>query len=105
VQILQDGHLFTGSRRETKLKLHHLAFLSQLDLFDLIQGLNSALHLGRFGSVCPETINEALFFGKHGLLPRERCLLVALSHRPFALVEVVVTRVRDDFAAINLCDL
>jgi hypothetical protein len=55
--------------------------------------------------VRPETINEALFLGKHGLLPGKRCLLIALSHRPFALVEIVVTRVRDDFAAINLCDL
>src|SRR5215813_13755264 len=25
VQILQDGHLFAGSRGKTKLKLHHLA--------------------------------------------------------------------------------
>ena len=26
VQILKDSHLFAGSRREKKLKLHHLAF-------------------------------------------------------------------------------
>src|SRR6202041_2596165 len=105
VQILKDGDLFAGSRRETKLKLHHLAFLWQLDLFDLVQRLNPALHLGRFGRVRPETINEALFFGKHRLLPGKRCLLIALPHRPLALVEVVVTRVGDDLAAVNLRDL
>ena len=27
VQILKHGHLFAGSRRETKVKLHHMAFL------------------------------------------------------------------------------
>src|SRR5207302_2020755 len=105
VQILKDGHLFAGSWGKTKLKLHYLAFLRQLDLFDLVQRLNPALHLGRFGRVRPETINEALFFGKHGLLPGKCCLLIALSHRPFALVEVVVTRICDNFAAIDLRDL
>jgi hypothetical protein len=55
--------------------------------------------------VRPEPIDEALFFGKHGLLPGKCCLLIALSHRSFALVEIVVTRVRDDFAAVDLCNL
>src|SRR5215475_15958825 len=105
VQILEDGYLFAGSRGATKLKLHHLAFLRQFDLLDLIQGLDPALHLGRFGRVRPETIDEALFLGKHGLLTGKCCLLITLSHRPFALVEVVVPRVGDDFAAINLCNL
>ena len=39
VQILENGHLFAGSRRNTKLELHHLAFLRQFDLLDLVQGL------------------------------------------------------------------
>jgi len=55
VQILKDGHLFAGSWRDTKLKLHHLAFLRQFGLLDLVQGLDAALHLGRLGRVCPET--------------------------------------------------
>src|SRR5580692_2611445 len=105
VQILKDSHLFAGSRRNAKVKLHDHAFPWQLDLLDLIQRLDPALHLGRFGRVRPETINEALLLGKHGLLPGKRCLLVALSHCPFALVEVVVTRVGDNFAAIDLCNL
>jgi len=46
-----------------------------------------------FRGVRPETIAEPLFFGKHGLLPCKCCLLIALSHRSFALVEVVVTRI------------
>jgi hypothetical protein len=105
VQILKDRHLFAGSRRETKLKLHHLAFLRQFDLLDLVQRFNPALHLGRFGGVRPETINEALLLGEHGLLPGKCGLLITLSHRPFALVEIVVTRVGDDLAAIDLRDL
>src|SRR5579872_5011755 len=99
VQILQDGNLFAGAWRDTKIEFHYLPFFGQFDLLDLIQGLDPALHLGRFGGVRPETIDEALFFGKHGLLPGKCCLLVALSHRPLALVKVVVTRVCDDFAA------
>src|SRR5580692_2062850 len=105
VQILKDSHLFAGSRRNAKVKLHDHAFPWQLDLLDLVQRLNPALHLGRFGRVRPETIDETLFFGKHGLLPGERCLLVGLSDRPLALVEVVVAGVGDDLAAIDLRDL
>ena len=105
VQILKDGHLFAGSRRDAKVEFHDLPFFGQFNLLDLVQGLDPALHLGRFGRVRPETIDEALLLGKHGLLPGKCCLLIALSHSPFALVEVVVTRVGDDFAAINLCNL
>src|SRR5882762_9478973 len=86
VQILKDGHLFAGSWWHTKVKLHYHAFLWQLDLLDLVERFNPALHLGRFGRMRPETINEALFFGEHGLLPGKRCLLIALPHRPLALV-------------------
>jgi hypothetical protein len=105
VQILEDGHLFAGSRRDAKLELHHLAFLWQFDLLDLVQGLDPALHLGRFGGVRPETIDKALFLGKHGLLPGECRLLVSLTDRPLALVEVIIAGVGDDLAAINLRDL
>src|SRR5579872_2885224 len=69
VQILKDGHLFAGPGWNTKVKLHHRTFLRQFDLLDLVQGLDPALNLGCFCGVSPETINEALFLGKHGLLP------------------------------------
>ena len=105
MQILDDGHLFAGSRRDTKVEFHDLPFFRQFDLLDLVQGLDPALHLGRFGGVRSETIDEALLFGEHGLLPGKRCLLIAFSDRAFALVEVVVTRIGDDFAAIDLCNL
>src|ERR1700678_2280940 len=64
VQILKDRDLFAGSRRDAKVEFHDLPFFGQFDLLDLIESLNSALHLGRFGGVRSETINEALFFGK-----------------------------------------
>jgi hypothetical protein len=91
VQILKDGHLFAGSRGKPKLKLRHLPFLRQFDLLNLIPGLDPALHLGRFGGVRPGTINEALLLSKHGLLPGECCLVIALAHGPCAFVEVVVS--------------
>src|SRR5882762_6252994 len=42
VQILEDGHLFAGSWGDTKLKLHHHAFLRQFDLLDLVERFNPA---------------------------------------------------------------
>jgi hypothetical protein len=41
--------------------------------------------------VRPGTINEALLLSKHGLLPGECCLVIALAHGPCAFVEVVVS--------------
>ena len=67
----------------------------QFDLLALVQGLDPARHLSRFGGVRPDTIDEALLLGKHGLLPGKCGLLIAFSHCPFALVEVVLTRVGD----------
>ena len=37
VQILKDGHLFAGSRGDTKVEFHDLPFFGQFDLFDLVQ--------------------------------------------------------------------
>src|ERR1039458_3632941 len=37
VQILKDSHLFAGSWGDTNLKLHHLAFLWQFDVFAVMQ--------------------------------------------------------------------
>jgi hypothetical protein len=61
----------------TKLKLHDLAPSLATSIFSILSKvLNPALHLSRFGRVRPETIDEALFFGKHGQLPGKCCLLV-----------------------------
>src|SRR5207342_3148872 len=64
VQVLKDSHLFAGSWGDAKVEFNDLPLLWQFDLLDFIQGLDAALHLGRFGGVRPETIDESLFFGK-----------------------------------------
>ena len=105
MQILDHRHLVARARRNAELELHHLPLLRQLDLLDLVQRLDAALHLRRLGRVRPEAVDEALLLGQHGLLPRERRLLIGLADGPLALVEIVVARVRDDLARIDLRDL
>ena len=105
VQILDHRHLIAGARRHAEFELHHLAFLRQFDLLDLVQRLDAALHLRGFGGVRPEAIDEALLLGQHGLLPRKRRLLIGLADGALALVEIVVAGVGDDLAGIDLGDL
>ena len=52
-----------------------------------------------------EAIDEALFLGEHGLLPREGRLLIGLADGALALVEIVIAGVGDDLAGIDLGDL
>ena len=99
VQIFDHRDLIARARRHAELELHHLALLRQLDLLDLIQRLDAALHLRGFGGMRLEAIDEALLLGQHGLLPRERGLLIGLANGALALVEIVVAGVGDDFAA------
>ena len=105
MQILDHGHLVARARRDAEFELHHLALLRQLDLFDLVQRLDAALHLRRLGRVRPEAVDEALLLGQHGLLPREGRLLIGLADGALALVEIVVAGVGDDLAGIDLGDL
>ena len=105
VQILDHRHLIARARRHAELELHHLPLLRQFDLLDLVERLDAALHLRRLRGVRPEAIDEALFLGQHGLLPRERRLLVGLADGALALVEIVIARVSDDLAGIDFGDL
>ena len=105
VQILNHRDLISRSRRGAKLELHHLAALRQLDLLDLIERLDAALHLRGFGGVGAEAVNETLLLGEHRLLAGESRLLIGLANGALALVEIVVARVGDDFAGIDLGDL
>ncbi len=70
----------------------------------MIRRLDPALHLRRLGRVRLEALDETLLLGEHGLLAREGGLLVGLANGALALVEVVVARVRDDFAAVDFRD-
>src|SRR5207248_1936347 len=105
VQVLDHRDLIARARRHTKLELHHVPLLGQLDLLDLVQRLDTALHLRRLRRMRLEAFDEALLLGEHCLLARERGLLIVLANGPLALVEIVVAGVRDDLAGIDLRDL
>ncbi len=90
MQVFDHCYLIAGARRHPEFELHHLPFLRQLHLVDLVQSLNAALHLGGLGGMGAETVDKALFLGQHGLLPGKRSLQIGLSNGPFAFVEIVV---------------
>ena len=104
-RFFDHGHLVARARRDAEFELHHLALLGQLDLFDLVERLDAALHLRGLGGVGPEAVDEALLLGEHGLLAREGGLLIGLADGALALVEIVVAGVGDDFAGVDLGDL
>src|ERR1019366_1920066 len=101
VQIFDDGDLVAGAWGNAELELHHAARFGQLDLVDLVQRLDAALHLRGFGGVRLEAVDEALLLGEHGLLAGERGLLIVLADRGLPRVEKVVAGVGDDLAGID----
>ena len=104
MQILDDDDLVARAGRRPELELDHLASLGQLDLLDLVQRLDAALHLRRLGRMRAEAVDEALLLGEHRLLARVGRLEVGLPDRPLPLVEVVVAGVGRDLAAVDLGD-
>ena len=105
VQVFEHCHLIAGTGRSAELELNHLALFREFQLFDLIQGLDAALHLPCLCGVCLEAVDEALLFGQHRLLPGKSRLLVRLANGAFPLVEIVITGVGDDFTRIDFRDL
>ena len=103
-QVLDHRDLVARSRRLAKVELHHDAALGQLNLLDLVERLDAALHLRRLGGVGAETIDEALLLGEHRLLSRVGGLAVGLAQRALAFVEIVVAGVDGDLAAVDLGD-
>ena len=102
---LDHRDVVAGSRRLPELELDHRPALRQLDLLDLLERLDAALHLSGLGGVGGEPIDEALFLGEHRLLARVGGLAVGRAQRPLALVEVVVARVDRDLAVVDVGDL
>ena len=102
---LEHGHLVARPRRRPEIELHHLALLRQLDLLDLLERLDAALHLRRLGGVGGEALDEPLLLGQHRLLARVGGLAVRFADRALALVEIVVARVHRDLAVVDLGDL
>jgi len=102
VQVLDHHHLVARPGRLAELEVHHLPLPGQLNLLDLVQRLDPALHLRRLGRVGREALDEPLLLGQHRLLPRIRRLAVGLADGPLALVELVVPRVHRNLAIIDL---
>jgi hypothetical protein len=88
--VFDHRDLIAGARRIAELELDHDAALRQLDLLDLVEGLDAALHLRGLGRVGLETLDEALFLGEHRLLARVSGLAIGLARGPLTLVEVVI---------------
>ena len=105
MQVFHHSHLLTGARWNAKLELHHVAFLGQLDFLNLVERLDAALHLRRFGGMRFKAIDETLLFCQHRLLTGEGRLLIGLANGPLTLVKIVIAGVRDDLAGIDLRDL
>ena len=93
-QILENGNLIARTRGLAKVEVDDLALLRQLDLLNLVERLDAALHLRRLGRMRGEALDEALFLGQHRLLPRVRRLAVRFADAALALVKVVVSGVR-----------
>ena len=105
MQAFDHRHLVARARRIAEVELDHDAALRQLDLLDLVERLDAALHLRGLGGVGLEAIDEALFLGEHRLLARICGFAIGLADGALALVEIVVARVDGDLAAVDLADL
>ena len=103
--VLEHRDLIARARRRTEVELHDPPLLRQLDLLDLLERLDAALHLRRLGRVRGEAFDEPLLLGEHRLLAGVGGLAVRLADAALALVEVVVARVDGDLAAVDLGDL
>ena len=103
--MLERRHLLARPRRLPEIELHDPALLRQLDLLDLLERLDAALHLRGLGGVRRKAVDEPLLLREHRLLPRVRRLAVRLADGALALVEVVVARIGRDLAAVDLRDL
>ena len=104
VEIFDHSDHFAGARGDTKVEFDDLPLFGQFDFLDLVQCLDAALHLRRFGRVRFETIDEALLFGQHGLLTGEGGLLIGFADGALAFVEIVVAGVGNDFTGIDIGD-
>ncbi len=108
VGLVDAGELHdvvAGARRGTELEVVGLAPLRRLDLLDLVELLHARLHLRGVARARLEARDERLFLREHRLLARVLRLLLALGDRALALVELVVARVGDQLAAVDLDDL
>ena len=103
--VLEHGNLIARPWRLAEIEPNDTPFLGQLDLFDLLERLDTALDLRRFGGMGREALDEALLLGQHRLLPRVRSFAIGFPDRALALVEVVVARIDRDLAAVDLRDL
>ena len=65
---LEDGNLIARTRRLPEVEFDDAALLRQLDLLDLVERLDAALHLRRLRGVRREALDEALLLGQHRLL-------------------------------------
>ena len=78
-QILKHRDLLAGARRLAEVEIDDAPLLRQLDLLDLVERLDAALHLRRLCGVRGEAFDEPLLLGEHRLLPGVGRLAIRLA--------------------------
>ena len=101
VQVFDHHHLVARPWWLPELEVHDLAFFRQLDFFDLVERLHTALHLRGLGGVRGKPVDEPLLLGQHRLLPGIRGLTIGLTNRLLAFVVFVVAGVDGDLAVVD----
>src|SRR4030095_9150038 len=100
----ENRDLVAGPWRLAEIESNDTPLPGQLDLFDLLERLDTALNLRRLGGARGEALEKALSLREHRLLPRIRRLSIGLADGAFALVEVVVARIDRNLAVIDFSD-
>src|SRR5690606_20567819 len=104
VDLLEGRHVFSRARGRAELELDDLALAGRIDFLDLLELLHAGLDLGGVARARLEALDERLLFGEHGLLAGELRGLLLAAQLPLLLVEVVVARVADELACVDVDD-
>ncbi len=82
-----------------------MAAARRLDLFDLVELLDPALHLGGVRGTRLESLDELDFLGQHGLLALVLRLALFFGQGALLFVEVEIARIGDQRPAVDFDDL
>ena len=105
VDLPQHHHVLAGAGRRAELEVDLLLAARRLDLVDLVELLDPALHLRGVAGARLEALDEGDLLGQHRLLAVELRLHLLFAERALLLVELVVAAVAGERAAIDLDDL
>ena len=105
MDLPQHHHVLAGAGGRAELEVDVLLAARRLDLVDLVELLDPALHLRGVAGAGLEALDEGDLLGQHRLLAVELRLHLLFAERALLLVEFVVAAVGGERAAIDLDDL